>query len=128
QDAAVEAREDVEEMGLINAFGMYWQRNAVSWKNRPVLLGYQQSGSRRVDFSEQGGVYLLHDATRVVYVGQAGDMRLGARLLEHTRDRLNGRWDRFSWFGVKGVSEEGGLTDPPAAFGMNTLISTMEAL
>ena len=41
---------------------------------------------------------------------------MGQRLFEHTRDRLTGRWNRFSWFGVRGVQGVGGL------------IATMEAL
>jgi hypothetical protein len=34
------------------------------------------------------------------YVGRVTDQLLGRRLYQHTVDRLNGRWNRFSWFGV----------------------------
>jgi len=124
-----EAAEDAEEMGLINAFGMFWRREAVNWQPaQPLLYGLQQTGSQEVNFSGQIGVYLLHDGERVVYVGRVTDPRLGTRLREHTRDRLSGRWDRFSWFGVQGVTEDGQLSQPPEEFTLENLVSTMEAL
>lgn len=124
------AVEDSEEMGLINAFGMFWSRSEVDWSTRiPPILGVQQSGSDKVDFAEQAGVYLLYDGNRVIYVGRVIEARLATRLWEHTRDRLTGRWDRFSWFGVRGVLEDGALSPiPSAGIEVRTLIATMEAL
>ena len=69
----------------------------------PRLLGVQQTGSTPVNFTEQVGVYVLYDVHRPVYVGRVTEPRIGIRLFDHTRDRLTGRWDRFSWFGVRGV-------------------------
>ena len=107
-----EAEEDVDEMGLINALGMFWRRDAVNWSPvKPILNGLSQVGSQEVNFSAQVGVYLLHDGHRVIYVGRASEPRLGTRLRDHTRDRLNGRWDRFSWFGVQKVSADGHLLE-----------------
>lgn len=128
--ATDDALEDAEEMGLINAFGMFWRRSEIDWSVRsPRLTGVQQSGSQEVDFGDQVGVYLLYDGNRVVYVGRVTHPRLGARLWEHTRDRLTGRWDRFSWFGVRGVQADGDLSPTPTAgIGLPTLIATMEAL
>lgn len=125
-----EAAEDAEEMGLINAFGMFWSRDRVLWKTTmPRLLGVQQSGSAEVNFTAQAGVYLLHDGSRPVYVGRTTEPRLGLRLFEHTRDRLTGRWDRFSWFGVRAVCPEGDLSQmPTSGIAVGTLIATMEAL
>jgi hypothetical protein len=40
------------------------------------------------------GVYALYKKDRLYYVGLANN--LSARLKQHTRDRLKGRWDRFS--------------------------------
>ena len=75
------------------------------------------------------GVYLLHDGNKVVYVGRKTDQPLGLRLKQHTSDRLNGRWDRFSWFGIFGVSEDGRLAKKTAdVFNIDNLIATMEAL
>ncbi len=124
---AVEA-EDESEAGLINAFGMYWLRDRVLWKT-PKLLGQQQQGSTTVDFSEERGVYLLHDRREVVYVGRTTEQALGTRLRQHTTGRLSGRWDRFSWFGILPVMSDGSLSDSPSeSFNLENLIATMEAL
>jgi HB1/ASXL restriction endonuclease-like protein with HTH domain len=102
--------ETEDETGLINAFGMYWSRTNVLWATTtPRILGQQQPGSTAVDFCQEKGVYLLHDGRAVVYVGRTTDQPLGLRLRQHTIDRLNGRWDRFSWFGVYPVAENGAL-------------------
>ncbi len=43
--------ETVEEnIGVINAFGMYWQRDAVFWERTPKLLGRQQIWIRKCRF------------------------------------------------------------------------------
>jgi hypothetical protein len=118
-----------EETGLINAFGMYWSRELVHWKAKPQILGQQQQNSTPIDFSCQNGVYLLHDGRAVVYVGRTTDQPLGARLQQHTVDRLNSRWSRFSWFGIYGVLENGQLNQNPSqTFNVPMLIATMEAL
>jgi len=127
QKTPTEAEED--ETGFVNAFGMYWRRDSVLWNKSPRLLGQQQLGSQPVDFSQQKGVYLLHDGSKVVYVGRTTDQPLGTRLKQHTSDRLNGRWDRFSWFGIFSATDVGGLSDaPPDKFNIENLIATMEAL
>jgi HB1, ASXL, restriction endonuclease HTH domain len=120
---------EADDTGLINAFGMYWARTQVLWSSTPKILGQQQPGSRPVDFTSQRGVYLLHDGREVVYVGRTTDQPLGVRLRQHTADRLNSRWDRFSWFGVFAPSESGQLnTSVTEDFGLEMLIVTMEAL
>jgi len=123
------APEVQDRTGFINAFGMYWRREKVLWKTVPLLLGQQQVGSEPVDLCQQKGVYMLHDGSKVVYVGRTTDQPLGVRLRQHTVDRLNGRWDRFSWFGIFCVREDGSLSDaPPDTFSVENLIATMEAL
>jgi hypothetical protein len=125
--AAPEAEAD--DTGLINAFGMYWARAQVLWSSSPKILGQQQPGSSPVDFTGQRGVYLLHDGREVIYVGRTTEQPLGVRLRQHTVDRLNSRWDRFSWFGVFAPSESGVLnTAATETFGLEMLIVTMEAL
>jgi hypothetical protein len=94
---------------IVNAFGIYWNRNLVHWKSTPDLLGIQQLGASTVNFKDQIGVYLLHDGRETIYVGQAIEQPLGQRLRNHTSDRLSGRWDRFSWFGFYPVKEDGQL-------------------
>ena len=121
--------DEAEDTGLINAFGMYWARAFVLWTSMPKILGQQQLGSDQVDFCGQRGVYLLHDGRAVVYVGRTTDQPLGVRLRQHVSDRLNGRWDRFSWFGVYPVAESGRLeTGSIGRFDLDMLIATMEAL
>lgn len=128
--AGDDAEEDAQEMGLINAFGMFWSRDLVMWRSTmPKVLGVQQSGSAIVNFTSQAGVYVLHDKSRAIYVGRVTEPRMGLRLFEHTRDRLSGRWDRFSWFGVRGVRSNGELAPiPSSGIAVSSLIATMEAL
>ena len=115
------------ETGALEAFGMFWRRDLVLWSGKPRLLGRQGEGAQNVNFSEQVGVYLLHDRERVIYVGRANDT-LFARLKAHTTDRLGGRWDRFSWFGLRAVTEEGDLGNPTVAWTHAVVIETLEAL
>ncbi|WP_407187420.1 HTH domain-containing protein [Bradyrhizobium centrosematis] len=117
--------------GIINALGMFWLRSNVMWKKaEPVLLGKQQQDSNPVDFSKQIGVYFLHDNQGVVYVGRAIDQPIGKRLQQHTVDRLNGRWDRFSWFGIYPVESNGNLRTSVdlSQIGIDTVVSTLEAV
>ncbi len=99
-----------DDVSIVTSLGMYWRRDWVDWNHTtPAVLGQQTRGAAHVDFCEQRGVYLLHDIQRVVYVGRAIDRGVGKRLRDHTTDRLGGRWDRFSWFGLWLVEENGTL-------------------
>lgn len=113
---------------VIRAFGMYWQRELIVWRRQPKIYGRQQVGAKGVDFAEQRGVYTLYDHHTVVYVGRAIDRPLGQRLHEHTLDRLSGRWNRFSWFGLYGVSDAGNLRDDKIAPTFATLVTALEAI
>ena len=128
--SAIAVEEEAESTGLINAFGMYWTRERVLWSaSKPHILGRQQEGTTIVDFHTERGVYLLHDGRAVVYVGRTTEQPLGLRLRQHTIDRLDGRWDRFTWFGVYPVTESGALnTSGESGFTLEMLIVTMEAL
>src|SRR5271170_2020808 len=108
---------------------MFWRRNLIDWSTTPELLGQQQGSNIIVDLCEQRGVYLLLDVSRVIYVGQVADQPLGLRLRQHTTDRHNGRWDRFSWFGIRRVTKEAKLVDADfTGLTANVLIDTLEAL
>ncbi|MDP3062215.1 MAG: HTH domain-containing protein [Chloroflexota bacterium] len=121
--------EEEPKLRIIQAVGMFWRRDWVHWDNATKLLGQQQQGASHVDFYVQIGVYLLHDGREVIYVGRTTDGVLGGRLFAHTRDRLNGRWDRFSWFGLLRVTDEGALIEPEwSNLQSKHLIATMEAL
>lgn len=114
--------------GLIQCLGMYWKSENVEWKNSPKILGQATPKSDTINFSEQIGIYLLHDRDKVVYVGRVDEMRLGQRLFEHTKDRLNARWDRFSWFGLRPVSEAGALGVADTKIDFNSVMAALEAI
>lgn len=122
--------ELVEELSedVIRAFGMYWQRELVVWRSRPRIFGRQQVGAKSVDFGEQRGVYILYDHHSVVYVGRAVERPLGQRLYEHTLDRLSGRWNRFSWFGLSAVSDSGQLIRTATTPTVEALVAAFEAM
>ena len=107
---------------------MYWQRDLVVWRAEPKLFGKQQAGSKPVNFSGQRALYILYDHHTVVYVGRSVDRPLGRRLFEHTTDRLGGRWNRFSWFGLLDVTDAGDLREVPLRTTLAAMIGTFEAL
>ncbi len=45
-----------------------------------------------------------------------------------TTDRLGGRWNRFSWFGLQDVREDGSLSSSPLKTDLGSLIATLEAV
>jgi len=94
---------------IVQSFGISWNRNQVLWKNSPDLFGVQTLGATPVNFNKQIGVYLLHDVREIIYVGQAINQTISERLFQHTKNRLSGRWNRFSWFGLYSVAEDGKL-------------------
>ncbi|MEQ1528301.1 MAG: HTH domain-containing protein, partial [Methylococcales bacterium] len=123
------AELDIESSdSIIHSFGMYWQRDLVVWRNDPKMYGKQQPLSKPVDFGKQKGIYILYDHHTVVYVGRSIDRPLGRRLFEHTVDRLGSRWNRFSWFGLLDVTQEGSLIETNLNTSLASLISTLEAL
>jgi hypothetical protein len=122
------AIEETSDDSVIRCLGVYWQRELVIWKSDPKIFGKQQALSKPVDFSGQRGVYILYDHHTVVYVGRSVDRPLGKRLYEHTIDRLGSRWNRFSWFGLLSVTDEGKLLEMPINVTIQSLIPTLEAL
>lgn len=92
---------------LIKVYGMFWMREAINWNKNPKLLGIQSDGAEQIDLSEMRGIYMLYDGREVIYVGQATDRPILKRLIEHTKNRLATRWNRFSWFGIDGVNSKG---------------------
>lgn len=114
---------------VISSFGMYWNREQVDWEKSPTLLGKERNLSDPIDFSEQSGVYVLYDVHRPVYVGRATSNNMAKRLQDHTTDRLKGRWDRFSWFGILPVQESVKL-HKQGIVGLDTdvFVSALEAL
>lgn len=56
---------------------------------------------------------------------------ISKRLADHCKDRLSGRWDRFSWFGFYGVNDDGKLIQDDFQninFTIENLADTLEAI
>ncbi|MCL2415045.1 MAG: HTH domain-containing protein [Bacteroidales bacterium] len=124
-------KRNIDNHKIINAFGIYWNRDFVHWKSvTPDLFGIQQAGAEKVNFKDQRGIYLLHDNRETIYVGQAIEQTLGKRLKDHTTDRLAGRWNRFSWFGFYPVKDDGKLNLDAqfSEFTIQTLGDILEAI
>jgi hypothetical protein len=120
---------DIEEKkSVITSYGVFWRRAAVKWGYSPKLLGMEMLGATPVDFCSQIGIYLLYDGREAIYVGRSTDRPLGRRLYEHTQDRFASRWDRFSWFGIQPVSDEGRLLPSPQSYSADLIIPSMEAV
>jgi hypothetical protein len=117
-----------EQYAVVSSFGMYWRRDLVEWCSSVDILGMEQIGAEPVNFNKQLGIYLLYDGREVIYVGRSTDRPLGRRLYEHTLDRLATRWDRFSWFGLRPVSDKGDLGELPVSFESNLVIPALEAI
>lgn len=120
-----------KKLGVVKAIGVYWDRYKVDWSERPPrIIGSELSDSDEIDFSQQRGVYLLHDRQGIVYVGQTSAQSLAERLSQHTSNRLASRWDRFSWFGVYGVNTAGKLEtqSQPEEISIDMVITSMEAV
>ena len=127
----IEMEED-SSGSIIKAFGMFWQRDLVVWENGPKLYGKHQASQTPIDFGAQSGIYILYDHQAVVHIGSSIDCQMGKRLYEHTRDRLGSRWNRFSWFGLHDVTQEGNLCEinlqDEIRISIDTFSATIEAL
>jgi len=106
---------------IIRNFGLMWDRDCVAWSGvrgaAGHLKGFGPIGSPKkyqveADFREQIGIYVLYDNRSILYVGQAGsgENDLYIRLKQHLSDHLADRWNRFSWFGVRKVNQDGSLS------------------
>ncbi len=123
-----ESEESEEQHEIVTSFGVFWRRESIEWVRTSKLLGMQKIGADPVDFSKQLGIYLLYDGREVIYVGRTTDGALGKRLYEHTIDHMAARWDRFSWFGLLPVTDDGRLSSLPKSYDAAKLIPALEAI
>lgn len=117
--------------------GARWKAEDVYWNSAPSnarLLGVRTDALRgpQVNFAHQSGIYVLYANFTPIYVGQA-NCRLFERLKSHClRDDFAGRWDRFSWFGLRKVigGKAPNLSKPGTVFSISTkqLIDHLEAI
>lgn len=123
-------------MAIIQSYGLFWHADNVHWgrgSQGGTLLGVpaRARSSTPCDFREQIGIYVLYSNHDIVYVGQAGakNQRLFKRLRKHRRDDLAGRWNRFSWFGLRRVLASGRLSTkkPRTSVSIASALNHMEA-
>ena len=91
----------------ITAFGRYWVFGEEEASSKR-LLGKRQGSKTLIDMANQVGIYILYEGEKAVYVGKTDSGGLMERLIAHSRGRNWGRWDRFSWFGLRGVDKKTG--------------------
>jgi hypothetical protein len=130
---ALEREESRSTPTLIRTYGEFWNPDLVNWANTWRLLGKRSSHSRgpSINVYEERGVYVLYKEFEPVYVGKADRQSIGYRLQLHRQSQRKGpRWDRFSWFGIRGLRTKGRLRAANAAFHpkKEELIATLEAL
>jgi hypothetical protein len=123
---------------MIRSYGLFWHRDIVHWghqKDAGALWGSEGQNRRapKVDFRDQRGIYALYFGYRLMYVGQtgSGNARLFKRLRSHLDDHVSGRWDRFSWFGISGVTKQNVLSADTKAIrkmGVRTALNILEAM
>ena len=98
---------------VIAGMGLFWRKDLIDWRGqRGRLLGMDSKAKKQgeIDFADQVGIYALYADYHLVYIGRAHMGKggcLGTRLKYHTTDHLAGRWDAFSWFGLKKVTQSG---------------------
>jgi hypothetical protein len=93
---------------IISSYGLFWRADEVAWfpgqgKNFR-LYGRRGSSGKSLqicDFWRQEGIYILYGNLGSYYGGLT--KHLGYRLRDHMRDKHNGNWDRFSWFGFRKI-------------------------
>lgn len=129
---------DVPRNLAVAAYGLHWERDKVDWSARR-LYGWDDANFNPVgnyddfaiDFANQQGVYLLHSWDAVVYVGRttAANNGLFQRLqAHHNSPAWSAKWERFSWFGMRRVNDEGDLSDVPENATKQVVAALMEAV
>ena len=114
-------------MKLFRTCGLFWKLDDIYFGqvggggHRGQLLGQRESKPfpKSIDFAMQIGVYALYADFSLLYVGQVGggaNNRLLARIRQHATGDFRGRWNRFSWFGLRWVKGNGQLSKENEAF------------
>ena len=130
-EAELDATDTYENLAVA-AYGLHWERNKVDWSTGRIL-GYDINPDPEyaINFADQQGVYLLHNWQSVVYVGKtaARERGLFQRLHEHhTKHVWSGKWERFSWFGLRRVDESGAMVDVSDSASPAVVTALMEAV
>jgi len=127
-----ESREDITNKDIkpiFPCFGMYWDRAQIAWETTSKLMGVEYVDGKEIDFTLQKGIYVLYHDRDLIYVGQAFDRSIFTRLREHTQQRLRGRWNRFSWFGIFEIDDQGALTTTAKEkYEYDKIVDTLESI
>ncbi len=109
--------DNLDSKLLVRSVGLFWKSSNVYFgagSQAGTLYGLPAKNitADPIDFREQIGIYVLYAGYQMVYVGQSGSgsSYLLNRLKQHLKDDLAGRWDRFSWFGLRWVKQNGELS------------------
>ena len=122
-----EQDSDPNRIIRVPAFALHWEKDKVKWNSRQIL-GRESQAAATINFADQQGVYILHKGSSVAYVGRTTDS-LYQRLRSHNRDHKAVRWDKFSWFGFRGIDgQTGNLTAMPTEVDPAHLISILESV
>ena len=117
-----------KETREIAAFGRHWKFGKREEKSGQ-MLGVREGNSTPIDMGGQVAVYVLYERGKVVYVGKTERNRLIERLKEHKKGKKWGRWDRFSWYGIRTVDEESGeLEDVKKGTINSSLVDVVESV
>ncbi len=136
-DASAETDDELDATDApqnlaVAAYGLHWERDKVDWSTHR-LLGYDidPAPDQAIDFANQQGVYLLHSWQSVVYVGKtaAREGGLFQRLHNHhSRQIWSGKWERYSWFGLRRVDEAGNIVDSLKTASKEVVTALIEAV
>lgn len=110
-------KQATSSAGFIRAYGLFWDAGQVDGSGkesggRLELLGHRNENKPALQVAnlwDQRGIYVPYNDYGPYYVGKTlgHSLCLGARLRHHalgTNDSPHhGKWDRFSWFGWRGV-------------------------
>ena len=115
----------------ILCLGARWRADDVYWYSAPdnaQLDGVprQNVTAPAVNFAQQSGIYILYSEHSPIYVGQANKTLFARLKSHHLTDDLAGRWDTFTWFGLRRVV--GGAKPRLSKAGTNFSISTNQLL
>jgi hypothetical protein len=117
-------------MPILN-YGLDWEWDK-SIYNRHEMLG--ETGKHEpVDFYDQIGIYTLKKTDKIVYVGKACSVKdgIGWRVAAHAgysgADK-KGKWNTFSWFGMRPVGVRDLLKRPNVRMETTAVVSDIEAL
>lgn len=116
--------------------GRYWRLDSVDWSKGPQkrglfgqLRGADPAANTVRNFANDPGLYVLHHTHApmgILYVGMT-EGSLYARLKSHLGDQCEDRWDAFSWFSLRGLTQED--LEPTDAFELDgdLFLKLMEA-